>query len=66
MKKKVHTYTITMANGEQFPGVRLDGPISHWLSGVAQVFLQIETETGQTVELNKYQMVKAELTDVEE
>lgn len=66
MKKKIHTYTITMANGEQFSDVRLNAPISHWLSGVAQVFLQIETATGQTVELCKYQIVKAELTGVED
>lgn len=66
MKKKTHTYTIMMSNGEQFPNVRTDGPIGNLLGGIVQVFLQVQTETGETVELSKYQIVKAELIDVEE
>jgi len=66
MAKKIHTYDITMSNGEQFENVRIEGSISSKYTGIATDFIPVENKKGQTVELVKYQMVKAELVDVED
>ena len=66
MAKKIHTYDITMSNGEQFKNVRIEGSISSKYTGIATDFIPVENTKGQTVELVKYQIVKAELIDVED
>ncbi|WP_020006273.1 hypothetical protein [Salinicoccus albus] len=66
MAKKIHIYNITVSTGEQFKNVRIEGGISRKYSGIATDFIPVENEDGQTVELTKYQIVKAELVDVEE
>lgn len=66
MAKKTHIYDITMSNGEQFKNVRIEGSISRKYTGIATDFIPVQNSKGQTVELVKYQMVKAELIDVEE
>lgn len=66
MAKKTHIYDITMSNGEQFKNVRIEGSISRKYTGIATDFIPVQNSKGQTVELVKYQMVKAELVDVEE
>lgn len=66
MTKKIHIYDITMSNGEQFKNIRMEGSISSNYSGAVNDFIPVETTEGQTVELVKYQMVKAELVDIEE
>ena len=66
MAKKVHVYNITVSTGEQFKNVRIEGSISSRYSGIATDFIPVENEDGQTVELTKYQIVKAELINVEE
>lgn len=65
MAKKIHVYDITMSNGEQFKNIRIEGSISNKYTGIATDFIPIENEKGQTVELVKYQIVKAVLVDVE-
>jgi len=66
MAKKVLVYNITVSTGEQFKNVRIEGSISSRYSGIATDFIPVENEDGQTVELTKYQIVKAELINVEE
>ncbi len=66
MAKKTHIYDITMSNGEVFKNVRMKGPISRNYSGIANDFIPVENESGQIVELTKYQVVKAVLVKVEE
>lgn len=66
MAKKIHVYNITVSTGEQFKNVRIEGSISSRYSGIATDFIPVENEDGQTVELTKYQIVKAELINVEE
>lgn len=66
MKKKIHVYNITMSNGEHFKDVQIEGPISHKYSTIAEVFIPAKDVEGQTVELNKYQVVKAELVNIED
>lgn len=66
MAKKTHIYDITMSNGEQFKNIRIEGSISRKYSGIATDFIPVKNTKGQTVELVKYQIVKAELIDVEE
>lgn len=66
MAKKVHVYNITVSTGEQFQNVKIEGSISSRYSGIATDFIPVENENGQTVELTKYQIVKAELINVEE
>lgn len=66
MAKKTHIYDITMSNGEQFKNIRMEGSISSKYTGIATDFIPVENTKGQTVELVKYQMVKAELVDIEE
>lgn len=66
MKEKVHVYNITVSTGEEFKDVRMEGSISSNYSGIINDFIPIETADGQTVELTKYQIVKAELVSVEE
>lgn len=66
MAKKTHIYDIMMSNGEVFKNVRMKGPISGNYSGIANDFIPVENESGQTVELTKYQVVKAVLVKVEE
>lgn len=66
MTKKVHIYDITMSNGEQFKNIRIEGSISRNYSGIATDFIPVENAQGQTVELVKYQILKAELVDIEE
>lgn len=66
MAKKTHIYDITMSNGEKFKDIRMKGSISSNYSGVVNDFIPVETLEGQTVELGKYQMVKAELVGIEE
>ncbi|WP_239721081.1 MULTISPECIES: hypothetical protein [unclassified Mammaliicoccus] len=65
MRKKIHVYTITVSTGEQFKNVRIEGEISRKYSGIATDFIPVENEAGQTVELTKYQIVKAELIHIE-
>jgi len=66
MTKEIHIYDITMSNGEQFKGIRMEGSISSNYSGAVNDFIPVKTTEGQTVELVKYQMIKAELVDIEE
>lgn len=66
MVKKTHVYNITVSTGEQFNNIRMKGPISSIYSGIANDFIPVENEKGQTVELTKYQIVKAELINIEE
>lgn len=66
MGKKIHIYNITVSTGEQFKNIRIEGGISRKYSGITTDFIPIENEDGQTVELTKYQIVKAELVDVVE
>ncbi|HLR59676.1 MAG TPA: hypothetical protein VK094_04305 [Pseudogracilibacillus sp.] len=66
MAKKVHVYDITMSNGEQFKNIRIEGSISRNYSGITNDFIPVKNAEGQTVELVKYQILKAELVDVEE
>ncbi|MUV38945.1 hypothetical protein JNUCC1_02817 [Lentibacillus sp. JNUCC-1] len=66
MAKKIHIYDITMSNGEQFKNVRIEGSISSKYTGIATDFIPVENEDGRTVELTKYQIVKAELVDIED
>ena len=66
MAKKMHVYDITVSTGEVFKNVKMKGPISSIYSGIANDFIPFENESGQTVELTKYQVVKAELVKVEE
>ncbi len=54
-----------MSNEEQFKNVRIEGSISSKYTGIAMDFIPVENKKGQTVELVKYQIVKAELVDVE-
>ncbi|MGO1469229.1 MAG: hypothetical protein ACTHW2_04325 [Tissierella sp.] len=65
MTKKIHVYNITVSTGEQFKNVRIEGSISNRYSGIATTFISVENEAGQTVELTKYQIVKAELINIE-
>ncbi len=64
--KKIHVYNITVSTGEQFKNVRIEGTISERYAAIATTFIPVENEDGQTVELTKYQIVKAELINVEE
>lgn len=64
--KKIHVYNITVSTGEQFKNVRIEGTISGRYTGIANDFIPIESEEGRTVELTKYQIVKAELIHIEE
>ncbi|MEJ8777689.1 hypothetical protein [Pseudogracilibacillus sp. ICA-222130] len=66
MAKKIHVYNITVSTGEQFKNVRIEGAISSRYSGITTDFIPVENEDGQTVELTKYQIVKAELINIEE
>lgn len=66
MAKKIHVYDITVSTGEVFKNVEMKGPISSIYSGIANDFIPVENEDGQTVELTKYQVVKAVLVKVEE
>lgn len=66
MAKKTHIYDITMSNGEQFKNIRIEGSISHNYSGIVNDFIPVVNSQGQTVELVKYQILKAELVDIEE
>lgn len=66
MAKKTHVYDITMSNGEVFKDVRMKGPLSSNYAGIINDYIPVENESGQTVELTKYQMVKAVLVKVEE
>lgn len=65
MTKKIHVYNITVSTGEQFKNIRIEGSISNRYSGIATTFITVENEAGQTVELTKYQIVKAELINIE-
>lgn len=65
MANKVYVYDITVSTGEVFRDVRMEGSISSNYSGIINDFIPIETKGGQTVELTKYQIVKAELVRVE-
>lgn len=66
MAKKIHIYDITMSNGEEFKNIRIEGSISRNYSGIATDFIPVENTQGQTVELVKYQIIKAELVNIEE
>ena len=66
MAKKVHVYNITVSTGEQFKNVRIEGSISRTYSGIATTFIPVKNDEGKTVELTKYQIVKAELIHIEE
>lgn len=66
MAKKIHIYNITVSTGEQFKNVRIEGSISSRYSGITTDYIPVENEDGKTVELTKYQIVKAELVSVEE
>lgn len=55
-----------MSNGEQFKNIRIEGSISHNYSGIVNDFIPVVNSQGQTVELVKYQILKAELVDIEE
>ncbi|REB11602.1 hypothetical protein DVB69_00200 [Sporosarcina sp. BI001-red] len=65
MAKKIHVYDITVSTGEQFKNVRIEGSISRKYTGIATDFIPVKNEEGQTVELTKYQIVKAVLVNVE-
>lgn len=65
MLKEVHIYDITVSTGEVFEDVHMEGSISSNYSGIINDFIPIKTKAGQTVELTKYQIVKAELVRIE-
>lgn len=65
MKKKTHSYHITLTNGELLENIQIEGSLEWNLSGVATNLIAVEDEAGKTVVLSKYHIVKAELVKVE-
>ncbi|RPF57761.1 hypothetical protein [Abyssicoccus albus] len=66
MAKKIYVYDITMSNGEVFKNVQMKKSIKVLYAGITDLFITVENEKGQTVELMRNQMIKAELVEIKE
>lgn len=64
VRKKVHVYNITLTNGELLKNVEVKGALEWNLSGVAVNLVAAEDENGNSIVLNKYHIIKAELTTI--
>lgn len=66
MKKKIYIYNITLTNGEVLKHIRIKGGSFQLVfNGVGKNFISVEDSDGKTIVLSKYQVVKAELVDIE-
>lgn len=66
MAKKTYVYDITMSNGEVFKNVQMKKSIKVLYAGITDLFITVENEKGQTVELMRNQIIKAELVEIKE
>lgn len=66
MAKKIHIYNITVSTGEEFKNVRIKGSISSRYSAIAPEYIPVNSDDGKSVEIAKYQIVKAELVSIED
>lgn len=66
MKKRIHTYNILLTNGEWLENIRFEGPLEYHFSGVMVSFLPVQDDSGKTIVLNMYHIVKAELLQIED
>lgn len=66
MKKKIYIYDITLTNGELLQNMRIEGVPIQRFNGIGTNFVPVEDNDGKTVVLSKYQIVKAELVNIEE
>ncbi|WP_010530555.1 hypothetical protein [Lentibacillus jeotgali] len=67
MKKKTYIYNITLTNGELLKNIRSKGgSLQLRFNGIGTNFVPVEDDDGRTVVLSKYQIVKAELVNIEE
>lgn len=63
----IHIYNITLTNGELLKHIRSKGgTLQSRFNGIGRNFVSVEDSDGKTVLLSKYQIVKAELVNVEE
>lgn len=65
MKKK-YIYDITLVNGEFLQNIGIKGRSLQSYNGIGANFVPVEDSNGKTVVLSKYQIVKAELVNIEE
>lgn len=66
MKRKTRIYNITLTNGELLEHIRIKGgPLQIIFNGIGKKFISVEDSDGKTVVLSRYQVVKAELVDIE-
>ncbi|WP_256941431.1 hypothetical protein [Bacillus sp. EAC] len=64
--KKIHIYHITLTNGELLKNTRVEGSLEWRLSGIAANLIAVEDDNGKKIVLSKYQIVKAELENIED
>jgi len=66
LKGKIYVYHITLTNDELLKNMRIKGGSLEFIfSGVGKNFISVEDSDGKTIVLNKYNIVKAELVNVE-
>lgn len=66
MKKRIHTYNILLSNGEWLENIRTEGPLEYQFSGVMVSLIPVRDVSGNTIVLNMFHIVKAELLTIEE
>ncbi|RNF38720.1 hypothetical protein [Planococcus salinus] len=66
MQKRFHVYRILLTTGEWIEDVRIEGPLEYNFPGVAVSFMPVENRNGNTIVLNMFHIVKAELLEIEE
>lgn len=63
-RKKIYVYNITLSNGELLKNIEMKGSLEWNLSGVAVNLVAVEDENGNSIVLNKYHIIKAELITI--
>ncbi|HLR65577.1 MAG TPA: hypothetical protein VK105_00370 [Virgibacillus sp.] len=63
-RKKIYVYNITLSNGELLKNIEMKGSLEWNLSGVAVNLAAVKDENGNSVVLNKYHIIKAELITI--
>lgn len=66
MQKRFHIYRILLTTGEWLEKIRIEGPLEYNFPGVAVSFIPVEDQNGNTIVLNMFHIVKAELLEIEE
>lgn len=66
MKQKFYVYNILLTTGEYLENIRIEGPLEDHFPGISVSLLPVEDAEGNTIVLNIFHIIKADLIKVEE